>query len=712
MNVWRQWVEDTLAHQGRRLLCWFPLGMALGISAYFARLSEPSFASVMALMTVGVVGAAVSLGAPYYYPQWGLTARAGGAFIASIALGFCLVMWEAHHQSPMPDLPQQAVWTQGRVVRVDRLPARDDRGERFRLVVEHAQFDSPWYEDQAPLVRWVRITLRQGEAFVPEVGDEIRVRALFHPVSAPVWPYGRDFQREAWFSHLAGSGSALSSVQCVSHSATHWLTHWRDKITTRIMRVLPDQNGAVIAAVLSGETGAISPITRQEFAASGLAHLLAVAGLHLGLVIGVCFTVIRTFLVRFECTALFWPCRTIALWAALLIGTVYVVLTGCHIPGVRALVMAFYGGVAFQLGRRVVSLRALALVAIVMEVYDPALVLDVSFQMSMAAVMALVSGYEELRTPLTRLRQHSWFWARCGVPIAILAITSLLAGTAALPVSMAHFGAFQPWFVVANMVAVPLMGVWVMPLGVLSLLLLPLGLEAPTLHMMGWGVRCVRFLAYEMAHMPGASTPVPSWPEWCLFLVMVGLFILCVLRGWARGIGVVICAVGALSVWSVPRPVMLIAAEGQTLAAHSEHGWVSAPATMNAFLRDVWQRDLGVEVRSGVPPACQNAVCRLSVGGQGVLLDMRVHAEGRLPLDQQGLCQTVALVVSRSNGQGMCPDIPVVDRGAVYADGAWAVYASRRGVRLVSDRSARGERPWVPSSGAGGIPMLPFAKAE
>lgn len=711
VDAWRQWMEDTLAHQGRRLLCWFPFGMALGISAYFSCLCEPSFTFCVGVAIAGLAGAAMSVGAPWY-PRWGLTARAGGGAIASLALGFCAVMWEAHHQPLLPDLPQQAVWTQGRVVRVDHLPPRDEGGERFRLLLENAQFDSPWYDGQPPLTRMVRIMLRRGERIVPQAGDEIRIRALFHPPSVPVWPYGRDFQREAWFSGLAGSGSALSSPQYIAHSTQYWITRWRDQITARIMTVLPDQDGAVIAAVLSGETGALSPDTRREFAASGLAHLLAVAGLHLGLVIGLCFTVVRAMLIRSEYAALFWPCREIALWAALGIGAMYVVLTGCHIPGLRALGMAVYGAVAFQLGRKVVSLRALALVAIALETWHPFLVLDVSFQMSMAAVMALIAGYEALRGPLARLRERSWLWARYGVPFCMLAITSLLAGTATLPVSMAHFGAFQPWFVVANMVAVPLMAMWVMPLGIVSLLLRPFGWDGPSLHMMGWGVRCVRFFACEIAHMPGASAAVLSCPGWGLFLMMVGLFVLCVWRGRMRWSGVIACGVGIASIWFVPRPVMLMAPDGQTLAVHLKQGWVSDSAVNAPFLRETWKRDLGVSVQGTLPLSCQNGLCRFSVAGYGVLLDRRARSEGRLPSEQGDMCQDIVLVVSRSDGQGLCPGLPVLDRDMVYKNGAWAVYRHPQGLRFVSDRSARGERPWVLRPGAEGIPMLPFAKAE
>lgn len=711
MERWRQWGETALARQGRRLLCWFPFGMALGISAYFTCLHEPSGFWCAVVVVLGLCGALISIGASRY-PLWGLTMRVGGAALLSVSVGFMLAMAQAHHQPYMPELPLYAVWTEGDVAQVSHFPAREGQGERVRLVLKQACFESPWYEGQPPLQRDLRVTLKRDGSVVPSTGDHVRFRVLFHTPSAPVWPYGRDMQREDWFSGLAGSGSALSEPVILSHSSHDRINRWREGMEARIMAVLPNQNGAMIAAVLVGETGAVSPQTRQDFAASGLAHLLAVAGLHLGLVIALCFASVRMLLLRSEHAALFWPCREIALGAALAVGVVYIVLTGCHIPGLRALAMAFYGALAFQLGRRILSLRALALVAIGLESAHPAIVWDVSFQMSMAAVMALIAGYDELREPLTKLRQRSWFWARCGVPIGMLALTSIFAGCATVPVSMAHFGAFQPWFVVANMVAVPLMAVWIMPWGVVVLLLLPFGWAGPALHLMGWGVEGVRFLAHVMAHMPGASMPVPSWPNWGLLLEMVGLSVLCLWRGKARFLGIFVLALGVASAWMVPRPVMLMAPDGQTLVIRTEHGWMMDPPTANPFLRTTWQHDVGIEAYP-FPTTCQHSLCRVTVAGRVVLLDMRPRYEGAIAVGGGVLCADVALVVSRSDGQRLCPSVPVLDRDFVYDNGAWAVYrAAHGGLSVVSDRSARGERPWVPPIGSNGVPMIPLAREE
>ncbi len=239
----------------------------------------------------------------------------------------------------------------------------------------------------------------------------------------------------------------------------------RETIAARFEAALPGAPGAVAATLLTGMPSAIPESDREAFRASGLAHLLAVAGLHIGIVMGLIFGATRGALVCFERPALHWPVKQIAAVAALAAGGFYMVLTNMHVPIVRSFLMAALFTIAVLLGRAAISLRALGLAAVALVLLEPQEVPGVSFQMSFAAVLALIAGYEALRPHLHALHGDGGAARRFGLHVTGLALTSLIAGTASAPFGAYHFGKIQLYFVLANMIAVPLTAMWVMPAG-------------------------------------------------------------------------------------------------------------------------------------------------------------------------------------------------------------------------------------------------------
>ena len=188
---------------------------------------------------------------------------------------------------------------------------------------------------------------------------------------------------------------------------------------------------------------------------SGLAHLLAVAGLHVGIVMGLVFAACRFGLAAWERAALGWPTKQIAALAALLAGRLYLLLTGAHLPILRSFAMACLVTLGVLTGRRAVSLRGLALAATILMVRRPRTVVGVSFQMSFSSVLTLIAGYEVARPALAGLGAGSWWRPAC-LHVVGLVLTSLLAGTASAALRGLSFRESDLYYVPANMAAVPL----------------------------------------------------------------------------------------------------------------------------------------------------------------------------------------------------------------------------------------------------------------
>jgi len=202
-----------------------------------------------------------------------------------------------------------------------------------------------------------RRLLKKGDDQVLEAGDTVRLRALVRPPTAPAYPGARDLQRDAWFSGQGGSGYALGPVERLAGTAAdgalRGVQRLRGTIARHLAAVVPGPSGAVATTLLTGITTGIPPPDHDAFRASGLAHLLAVAGLHIGIVMGWTLAFARTAFAVSEHASLRWPTKQLAALAALVAGGGYMVLTGMHVPIMRSFSM----GVPLHGGRGCVVLR-------------------------------------------------------------------------------------------------------------------------------------------------------------------------------------------------------------------------------------------------------------------------------------------------------------------------------------------------------------------
>ncbi len=469
------WLRTWLAAERGRLAPWIAVLMGAGVLLYFAMRQEPPLWVGFAAVAVGVAACAAG---------WrSLEGRVLGLAVLAAAAGFLAAQAATWRALPVEALPRKAVVVAARVEAVEALP---DGARRAVLGEVQVAPETP------PLARTFRLRLDLDDPTPLAAGERVRVRALLRPPMPPAYPGAWDVQRDAFFAGQGGSARALGDVVVLDAVPAGGVARWwqgvRERVGDRVRTVLPGAVGAIAATLLTGEQAAIPAADRAAFRDSGLAHLLAVAGLHIGIVMGLAFGVARRALALSERAALHWPCKAMAAGAALAAGAFYVALTGAHVPTLRSFAMACLVTLGLVVGRRALSMRGLALAAAVILLAAPNALLGVSFQMSFSAVAALIAGYEAMRPWLARLRGDGWgvWFAR---HLAALALTSLLAGGASAAFAAYHFGHMQIYFVIANMAAVPITAMLAMPAGLAALALMPFGLERVALVPMGWGVR-------------------------------------------------------------------------------------------------------------------------------------------------------------------------------------------------------------------------------
>jgi competence protein ComEC len=485
----------------------------------------------------------------------------------------------------------------------------------------------------------------------------------------------------------------------------------RQAIAQRILDQLPGPSGAMALALVVGDQTALSKADTQAMRDSGLAHLLSISGLHIGLAAGLFFFLVRGVLALIPPIALRFPIKKWAAVAALLGAAFYSMLAGLTAPTERSMIMTGLLFLGILLDRSPFSMRSIAWAAIVVLLVQPDLLVGPSFQMSFFAVVGLIAAFEALRGPMT-----AWRRARRDVPDLIGRIirgiegagfwlagtigSSFIATIMTAPFAIYHFNRLSIYGIAANMVAVPLTGFWIMPAGVAALVLMPLGFDGPFWQLMGWGCDTILLIARAVAAWPGAVSIIPAMPIAGLVAISFGLLWLCLLRGRGRYLAVLAVVLGFASIALVRSPDILVSDSAKLVAIKDEAGsyWLSSGRaerqTAETWLKRNGQAKAEILSRSGASAgdamACDAIGCIYRRSDKLVSISFAGDA---LPED----CAITDAIVSLEPVRGVCPKPKlVIDRFDLFDNGAYALWIAKDGsVTAMSVAQSLGDRPWV-----------------
>ena len=585
--------------EGAQAILWLPVAMALGAAFWFGLDNTPPFAILAVLSVLNLIGLI-------------FLDRGCLHFVALIAAGFLVGMLAAQLETQL----EATVLLDGEVTtRIKgRVVDRDiDHAGRWRYTINVHGTSEP--EIRRPPER-VRLVSRSKKPPV-EIGDGISGLARLRPPSGPALPGEYDFTFHAYFqgigangffygapemAEIAGQGVGQSYLQ----GARQDLARLREAISARIRAVLSGDAGSLASALTVAERRSIRPDIVEALRASGLAHILAISGLHMALVAGTFFYFVRACFSLFPSLVQALPVKKIAAGGALAIATVYLVISGASVSTQRAFIMLAIMLFAVMLDRRALTMRNVALAAILIVLFTPSAVVGPGFQMSFAATAALIATYTlwDRRRPemiLTNKVPVTGFFFGVIMFFFGLAVTSLVAGMATAPFAIFHFHRIAPFGVLANLAAMPIVTFVVMPAGLFSLLAMPIGLEYWPLVVMGKGLDAVIAIARYVEDLGGALV-IGRISVW-LLAVMVAGFLICVLMrtrlrlaGFAlMGAAGIVIATGSPG----PAPHLLVSEDGRLVAAVSGKSLATNRKRPPKFIFEQWQRSLGGTIHVG-----------------------------------------------------------------------------------------------------------------
>lgn len=682
----RERLERLAEAERDQLPLWLPVALGLGIAAWFA-LPDPSAWTVFLLLAAALAIAAAATG-------W--NARCGRAIaIFSLAAAFgCGLIWSKSERVAAPRLEraQMAVFT-ARIETVQALPAR----EAVRLIV------TPLPPTELP--PRLRINIAETAALPAfEPGATVRLKAWLMPPPSMAVPGAFDFARAAWFQGIGGTGRASRIELVAPLGGQDWrarLSAVRQQLAGHIRSRVDAGAGAIAAALATGDQGAIPEEDAEAMRASGLAHLLSVSGLHLTAVVGAVMLLVLKLLALSPTLALRLPLVLIAAGAGAVAGVAYTLLTGAEVPTVRACVAALLILLALALGRDAFTLRLLAVGAIIVLLFWPESLVGPSFQLSFAAITAIVALHEHPRIKALLARRDEGWPQKIGRGLLALVLTGLVVEAALMPIALYHFHKAGFYGALANVVAIPLTTFVIMPLEALALLLDLAGLGAPVWWLTGLTLDLLLSLAHAVAAAPGAVATLPTMPHAAFALIVIGGLWLALWRTRWRRLGLVPIAVGALWALATPSPDLIVTGDGKHLALRAQSGELAIlRARAGDYVRDMLTETAGEEAElaamEDVVP-CSPDLCRAEIARDGriwrILATRSSHHVGWR--DMVRACAEADIVVSdRRLPRGCRPRWLKADRAFLARTGGLAISLGDPS-RVTSVREVAGEHPWA-----------------
>lgn len=663
-----QSISDALYH--RQYVVLVPFALIFGISIYRWVAIEPN---IWASLCVLVVLAVITLWQVSRAHSWQLP-----GLVTSVWLGFCLIAGSAHfYGTKLVSYPFAVDQLKGEVV-----SKSNNASGHLRLEIAQPSGDS-----KLSGVAGLRLTIKpehMPEELIVGVGDQVVVRARILPLPKPVYPNSYDSQFHGFFDGIGGYASSLSTLQLIPNqvfSLFRSVDQLRWQIGDRLAVYLSEQQEGIARALIIGDQSGIEDALRESIANAGLAHVLAISGLHLTLVVGSVFFLIRFIVVQFaRRDGLVKP---IAAIGAMVVAVGYLMISGGNLATQRATLMLLLAFAAILVGRRAITMRNVALAAIVMIVLFPDEVFKPGFQLSFAAVVGLVAVYAFLGRSTLQMP----FIARL---FGGLALTSLIAGVVIAPIAAAHFQQFAPLGLVGNLIVVPIVGFFVLPAGLAAVLLMPLGLEGPFLLSMGVGIDLIVRVANEISALSAEYTQTPLLASWVLPASGVALAWLAFFRGKIKFVAPAIFSGSLLLLGKATLPAFVISDSTQAVIVRVSDSYAQLGRKSRSFTTRAWAERFGASLLDDeVLGQCDKSGCSAIIDDQLISVvknSAALHEE----------CGRADILIVRQRREVSCDQTLVITQRELDRRGVATVFENNDGTYRVIWAVDDYLRPWRP----------------
>jgi competence protein ComEC len=667
-------LNDQLSKQRKQIFLWAPVAVACGIIAYFVSDNAIAIEAVGGALFLSLLAVAKSY---HLYSKTGLNRWLLTLLVSMAGLLFCVGYGVSDIRTQSIDNPilskdMPIITIEGTIEKLVAL----DGGKAKRVILRDVMGEGI----EKPLRVRLKTYHFKGDDW--KNGDRVSVRAKLRAPSGPVMPGGFDFRFKAKYERISAVGYTIAdaSILVRSKANSNHIQSFRDHVGARLYQNMDANTAGIAQALLTGERAGIAKDDTEALRVSGLAHLLAISGLHIGLVAGCMFFFVRLFLALIPGLALRYPIKKWAAACAIITAFSYMVLAGATVPTVRAFIMTSLVLFAVILDRSALNMRLVALAAIIVMVTTPEAVIGPSFVLSFAAVGALIAFYQGAgRQWVTNANAYKPLYRPFYYLIGVI-VTTLVATFATAPFSVMFFNRFAVYSVLSNIGAMPLMGFIVMPFGLLSTLIISTGFDIYAWPIMAWGIDHIVDIAHRVTSMKGADLYLPSFDTFETFLICFGFIWLILWRGVLKWFGLAFMIMGCLLSWSyAPTKIFISEKMDAVMIVDKSMDKPYVIGKMSKYLKsnwlgsegfdpdvDVFQYQYGDKIDQSIG-YCDDLSCNLNIEGRNIVI---IHNPNAMQL----ACHNADIMISSvPKMTRFCPDTYMIDRFDVWRNGAMTI---------------------------------------
>jgi ComEC/Rec2-related protein len=604
----------------------------------------------------------------------------------------------------------------GRVVRIEH-----QASGRVRITLDLLATERPRLR-HAP--HRIRVSARRIPNGV-RAGSVVTGLVRMLPPSGPVRPDGYDFAFKSFMSGIGATGFFLrgpfeaefSGSPPLGAALRAWSENLRLALADRISGRIGGAEGQIAAALMTGVRAGIPEQVNESLRQTGLAHVLSISGMHMALVAGTVMFTLRLLFALAPGFASRHPVRKYAAAAGLFSAACYLVASGAAVAAQRSFIMVAVMLVALLFDRAALTMRNLAIAALIVIAVAPHEVSGPSFQMSFAATAALIGAYgywSERRArritaigapPRSALRRAARI---CFAYVTGIAATSIIAGFATALYGVWHFHRAAPLGLVANLAAMPIVSVVIMPSAVAAAILMPLGLDGGFLDLMGKGIgMMIRIAAWLSERTPFDA--VGAIPASSVVLLTAALILLTLPTTKIRWLAAPFL-VGGLAVLGMRSfPAAHLAEDARLVAVRMPDGALAVNRQRpNAFTMRIWQAaatapgilkpekaaapEQAIAVRSGASGfICDDGLCLARHAGGAIVAHA---ADGR---NAARVCSMArVIVVEDAPRKPVCAgsNVLIVSQGELASRGSAEIRFIGEQTARIRFAIAEPYRPW------------------
>lgn len=688
-----------MAAQSGRLFLWLPVAYGVGAALYLSLRFEPAWLWVAA----PVVALAIAV--------WFMQRINMGGYLYNLvvlflvcALGASVCKLRAEHVRAPVLSPDRTSYRFDALV-IDNVSPNT---ETPRLLLAPIRMNG-MAPDNVPLR--LRVSLRPGviERAGIKPGDAISMFAILNPPPEPDLPGGYDSGQAAWFQGIGGVGLAPGEPKIIPATAHGWrlgaimaINRLRWSITQMLVHDMGGEGGFA-AALVSGHQAYVGQDLTQKMRDSGLAHILSISGVHMAIVGGFVFFGLRLVMALIPPLALRVPVKKVAAALSILCVLLYLAISGAPAPAVRSAVVTCVAFGAILLDRRAISLRALAIAALIVTSLTPEAVIQPGFLMSFTATAALLALAETIDMPPGEINVPWWVKAiqKTVQGLWLSLVASVTATAATTPFAVAYFNRFSVYSLLSNLFEAPVTSFVVMPFLALGTVFAATPIGWVCQRIAAAGLWLIERIAAMTAGLPHAVVTWPSAPAYVLPVSVAGTLWVCLIKGRARWLGLLT----ATTILWWPRlavPDMWLDPQGSNAAIRIDSTAYVLRGKVRQYGFEQWTRRYGLNPVELQDYACHGYGCVPLASARyrvGFWFSNKPPKADRLAQ----LCHASTLIVLRNpvgDWPAACSGVNHISAGDFNQLGAMELTRTTDGWEIRGAQPMRGNRFWAAPSAA------------